>query len=98
MTPAMQPVLHTDDGEDHQADVAYPMLGETARSDLAVSLGAAASDCLKLLVDEYQCTSVPGLYAVGDVIKGPNQISVAAGQAAVAATRIHHSLPRSLRV
>jgi thioredoxin reductase (NADPH) len=98
MTPAMQPVLHTDDGEDHQADVAYPMLAETARSDLAVSLGAAASDCLKLLVDEHQCTSAPGLYAVGDVIKGPNQISVAADPAAVAATRIHHNLPRSLRV
>lgn len=97
MTHAMKPVIHTDDGEDHHADVVYPMLGQTARSDLAVALGASRSDCLKLDVDQYQCTTVAGLYAVGDVVKGLNQISVAAGQAAVAATRIHHLLPRRFR-
>ena len=91
---AMKPVIHTEDGEDHHADVVYPMLGETARSDLATLLGAKTHDCIKLEVDEFQCTSVPGLYAIGDVVKGLNQISVAAGQAAVAATRIHHRLPR----
>ncbi len=97
MTHGMNPVIHTDDGEDHHADVVYPMLGETARSDLAVALGAKAAQCMELDVDEHQCTSVPGLYAVGDVVKGLNQISVAAGQAAIAATRIHHALPRRLR-
>ncbi len=97
MSHAMKPIIHTDDGEDHHADVVYPMLGETARSDLAVSLGAKTHDCMELDVDEYQCTSVPGLYAIGDVAKGLNQISVAAGQAAVAATRIHNRLPRRFR-
>ncbi len=97
MSPAMKPVIHTADGEDHHADVVYPMLGETARSDLAVALGARASDCLELDVDEHQCTSVPGLYAIGDVVKGLNQISVAAGQAAIAATHIHNKLPRRFR-
>lgn len=33
-----------------------------------------------------------GLYAVGDVAEGLNQISVAAGHAAIAATDIHNSL------
>lgn len=97
MTGAMKPVLHTEDGEDHTFDVVYPMLGETARSDLAASLGALTSDCSELVVDEAQCTSVLGLYAVGDVVCGLNQISVAAGQAAIAATRIHNRLPRRLR-
>jgi thioredoxin reductase (NADPH) len=73
------------------------MLGETARSDLALSLGARTSDCQALLVDDHQCTSVPGLYAIGDVVEGLNQISVAAGQAAVAATRIHNMLPQRFR-
>jgi thioredoxin reductase (NADPH) len=73
------------------------MLGEKARSDLAVAMGANTSDCNEIEVDEYQCTSVPGLYAIGDVVKGLNQISVAAGQAAVAATHIHHLLPRRFR-
>ena len=94
MTSGMKPVLHTEDGEDHHYDVVYPMLGETARSDLAAALGAQTADCMELMVDEYQCTSVPGLYAVGDVAKGLNQISVAAGHAAIAATRIHNMLPR----
>ncbi|MES2318652.1 MAG: NAD(P)/FAD-dependent oxidoreductase [Pseudomonadota bacterium] len=97
MTGAMKPVLHTEDGEDHRYDVVYPMLGETARSDLAAALGAKTADCGELVVDEHQCTSVPGLYAVGDVVKGLNQISVAAGQAAIAATRIHNQLARRFR-
>lgn len=97
LTEDMKPVLHTADGADHHFDVVYPMLGETARSDLAVALGAETTDCEKLVVDEYQATSVPGLYAVGDVVRGLNQISVAAGHAAVAATRIHNRLPRRFR-
>ena len=97
MSERMSPVLHTRDGEDHHFDVVYPMLGASARSELALSLGAAAAECMRLVVDEHQCTTVPGLYAIGDVVKGLNQISVAAGQAAIAATAIHNKLPRRLR-
>jgi thioredoxin reductase (NADPH) len=94
MTTDMTPVLHTADGAEHHSDVLYPMLGESARSDLAAALGARTeAACGELLVDEYQRTSVPGLYAVGDVVKGLNQISVAMGQGAVAATNIHANLP-----
>jgi thioredoxin reductase (NADPH) len=97
MSSDMKPVLHTEDGQEHHFDVVYPMLGETARSGLATALGAETTDCDKLVVDEHQCTSVPGLYAVGDVVRGLNQISVAAGHAAVAATCIHSRLPRRYR-
>lgn len=93
MSENMTPVLHTQDDAKHHFDVVYPMLGETARSDLALSLGAKISECMALEVDDYQSTSVPGLYAVGDVVQGLNQISIAAGHAAVAATRIHNLLP-----
>ncbi|UGQ48665.1 NAD(P)/FAD-dependent oxidoreductase [Massilia endophytica] len=91
---AMQPVLHTEDGEEHCFDVLYPMLGETARSELAAALGAETGECAKLVVDGHQRTSVPGLYAVGDVVLGLNQIAVATGHAAIAATAIHNALPR----
>ena len=43
--------------------------------------------------DVWGRTSVEGLYAVGDVVQGLAQISVAMGQAALAATAIHNSLP-----
>ena len=86
-------VVHTEDGESWDVDVVYPMLGETPRSSLAAQLGAQLDDSGKLLVDQHQQTSVSGLFAVGDVVPGLNQISVAAGQAAVAATAVHNALP-----
>lgn len=97
MSPDMKPVLNTADGESREFDVFYPMLGESARSKLAAELGAQTGDCDKLVVDDHQRTTVPGLYAIGDVVMGLNQIAVAAGQAAIAATTIHNALPWALR-
>lgn len=97
MSPDMKPILNTADGESREFDVFYPMLGESARSKLASELGAETGDCDKLVVDDHQRTSVPGLYAIGDVVMGLNQIAVAAGQAAIAATTIHNALPWALR-
>lgn len=97
MSEDMKPVLHTKDGEDHPCDVFYPMLGENARSDLASGLGAETVECRKLLVDDHCRTGVPGLFAIGDVTRGLNQIAVATGQGALAATTIHNALPWALR-
>jgi thioredoxin reductase (NADPH) len=97
MSPDMKPILNTADGESREFDVFYPMLGESARSKLACELGAETGDCDKLIVDDHQRTSVPGVYAIGDVVQGLNQIAVAAGQAAIAATTIHNTLPWALR-
>jgi len=49
-------------------------------------------------VNEDQMTSIDGLHAIGDVVSALNQISVAEGHAAVAATAIHNVLPRNLRL
>jgi thioredoxin reductase (NADPH) len=97
LTEQMTPVMHTADGMDYHCDVLYPMLGETARSELAAKLGAETADCDELVVDTHQRTTVPGLFAIGDVVRGLNQIAVAAGQAAIAATTIHNALPWTLR-
>jgi thioredoxin reductase (NADPH) len=94
---SMKPLLHTEDGNAHEADVFYPMLGESARSGLAARLGAHTAQCEEIEVDIHGETSVPGLYAIGDVTVGLNQIAVAAGQAARAATHIHNRLPPALR-
>jgi thioredoxin reductase (NADPH) len=94
---AMKPVMHTEDGAEHTADVFYPMLGEHARSGLATGLGAQTAQCDELVVDSHGATTVPGLYAIGDVTVGLNQIAVATGQAARAATHIHNRLPPALR-
>jgi thioredoxin reductase (NADPH) len=94
---SMKPLLHTEDGGVHEADVFYPMLGEHARSGLAAGLGAETAQCEEVIVDDHCQTSVPGLYAIGDVTVGLNQIAWATGQAARAATHIHNRLPPALR-
>ncbi|MES2095396.1 MAG: NAD(P)/FAD-dependent oxidoreductase [Pseudomonadota bacterium] len=73
-------------------DSIYPALGSVIRSELAVAAGANAGDDGCLEVDAHQRTSVPGLFAAGDVVKGLDQISHAMGEAGVAATTIRNLL------
>jgi thioredoxin reductase (NADPH) len=73
-------------------DSVYPAMGSVIRSRLAIEAGAKASDDGCLEVDDHQRTSLPGLFAAGDVVKGLDQISHAMGQAGVAATTIRNAL------
>lgn len=73
-------------------DSVYPALGSTIRSDLAVAAGVAATGEGCLTVDDHMRTTVPGLFAAGDVVLGLDQISNAMGQAGVAATTIRNAL------
>jgi len=75
-----------------EADSVYPALGSAIRSELAIGVGARASDGGCLEVDDHQRTSVAGLYAAGDVVRGLDQISHATGEAGVAATTIRNEL------
>jgi thioredoxin reductase (NADPH) len=90
--PGQGVVVELPDGRKLAFDVLYPALGLTHASQLATALGARAQDDGQLEVDAHFQTSVPGLYAAGDVALGLNQINVAAGQAAIAATDIHNRL------
>jgi thioredoxin reductase (NADPH) len=73
-------------------DCVYPALGSVIRSGLADKLDARLSDTGCILTDDHMETSVPGLFAAGDVVKGLDQISHAMGQAGVAATAIRNRL------
>ena len=90
-------VFALEDGSVHRFDTVYPVLGGDAQSQLAASLGARLDDHRELIVDAHQQTSVDGLYAIGDVVSALNQISVAVGHAALAASDIHQRLPRNFR-
>ena len=84
-------------GDSRHFDTVYPVLGGDAQSQLAVELGAEVDDARELIVDARQQTTIDGLYAIGDVVSALNQISVAMGHAAVAASAIHQRLPRNFR-
>jgi thioredoxin reductase (NADPH) len=85
------------DGTRCEFEVIYPVMGCEVRSHLATALHARSNDVGCLHVDECQSTSVPGLYAAGDVVSDLHQISVGIGHAAIAATKIHNSLPHNFR-
>ncbi len=76
----------------------YPALGSHIRSRLAGLLGAAEADAGCIVVDDHQRTSVPGLYAAGDVVIGLDQISHAMGEGGVAATTLRNDLAERRRL
>ena len=71
-------------------DHLYLALGCEPQGALAV--GAARDEEGNLIVDAHQMTGTPGLYAAGDLVRGLNQIAVATGEAAIAATAMHNRL------
>jgi len=77
-------------GQEHRLEVLYSALGLTYRSGLGRALGAEHDEKGALIVDAHNQTSVKGLYAAGDIVRGLDQIVTAMGQAAVAATHIHN--------
>lgn len=85
-------VLDLPDGRHRTFDVVYSALGCAPRIDLAAGVGARCDDSHALRVDAHQQTTVDGLYAAGDAVRGLNQVVIAAAEAAIAATAIHNRL------
>ena len=73
-------------------DVLYPALGVTPRSELLVGLGLPLTEFGKAPGESPFATMIPGLYCAGDVVEGLDQISVAMGHGAIAATKAHNWL------
>lgn len=86
--------LQLDDGRTPEFEVMYAALGVKPRAELAYALDVDTDECGGVQIDAHCRTSVPGLYAIGDVVSGLDQIAVATGQAAIAATAVHNHLRR----
>jgi len=87
------------DGTERDYRGGFAMYGSEYNNDFAVELGAEINDDGTVAVDDHGRTSVDGLYAVGDLTPGHNQIPVAMGEGAKAGIAIHKELrafPRSL--
>jgi thioredoxin reductase (NADPH) len=67
-------------------------LGCHPQTDLIAGLKPNVDDRGALVVNAHQQTSIQGLYAAGDIVRGLNQIIVAAAEGAIAATNIHNRL------
>ncbi|MFD1597833.1 NAD(P)/FAD-dependent oxidoreductase [Halobellus rarus] len=88
-----------DDGTVRQYRGGFPMYGSNYNTALAEQLGCELNDDDTVVVDESMETTVDGVYAVGDITPGHNQIPVAMGKGAQAGLDIHYDLrefPRDL--
>ncbi len=82
------------DGQRLRFDTMYAALGSRANSRLAQELGLELINEACIPAGDHMKTSLEGVWAAGDIVVGLDQISVAMGQAAVAATSIHNWLPK----
>lgn len=87
-----QVALMLPDGRRRGFGAVYSALGSAPRAGLAVMLQVKTNDTGCMIVDEHQRTSVDGVYAAGDIVRGLNQISIAEAEAAIAATDVHNRL------
>jgi thioredoxin reductase (NADPH) len=85
-------ILAFTDKSELRFETVYGSLGLNARCELAQRVGARSDKTGALVVDRHYETSVPGLFAAGDVVAGLSQVVVAMGHAAIAATAIHNRL------
>lgn len=92
LTSAGHVLVQMSNGQQQTVDVVYSALGVDPRVSLARSLGIRLDDRDGILVDAHCRTNVPDVYAAGDVVSALDQISVAVGHAAIAATAIHNDL------
>ncbi|MFC7136771.1 NAD(P)/FAD-dependent oxidoreductase [Halobaculum litoreum] len=87
-----------EDGTVREYKGGFPMYGSNYQADLADALGLDREDSGEVAVDDHGRTSVEGVYAVGDLTPGHNQIPVAMGEGAKCGIAIHMDLrafPRS---
>jgi thioredoxin reductase (NADPH) len=66
-------------------------------NELADQVGAKLKDG-NIVVDSHQRTSIPGLYAAGDIVLGLDQISHAMGEGGVAAVTMRNDLAKERQI
>ena len=77
----------------------FPMYGSNYNTDLAEGLGVELTESGEIAVDDHGRTTVEGVYAVGDITPGHNQIPIAMGEGANCGIGIYmdaRTFPRSL--
>jgi thioredoxin reductase (NADPH) len=84
--------LRLSDSTVQRFDVLYSAMGTQPQSELARQVGARLDELGNVVVDAHCETNVPGFYAAGDVVSALDQLAVATGHAAIAATAIHNRL------
>jgi len=81
-----------EDGGEERYDTLYPALGSNGNCELIDAMKVAQDEDGCVPTDRHQRLKVDGLYAAGDIVAALDQISVAMGHGAIAATAMHNDL------
>src|SRR6056297_1419752 len=84
--------LEFEDGSVREYKGGFAMYGAEYNNGLARELGCEINDDGTVVVDDHGRTSVDGVYAVGDMTPGHNQLPVGMGQGAKAGIDVHFQL------
>jgi dihydrolipoyl dehydrogenase len=64
-----------------EADIIFSAVGiETNIQGIGLEAAGVKTEKGKIVVDDYYCTSVPGIYAIGDIVLGPALAHVASAE------------------
>jgi dihydrolipoamide dehydrogenase len=75
--------------EEVEADIVFSAVGIEANiRGLGLEALAVKIEKGKIAVDDYYCTSVPGIYAIGDIVHGPALAHVASAEGIVCVEKI----------
>ena len=84
--------LEFEDGTVREYKGGFALYGADYNSGLATDLGCELNDDGTVEVDDHGRTSVDGVYAIGDLTPGHNQVPIALGDGAKAGISIHWTL------
>ncbi|MFB6073763.1 MAG: NAD(P)/FAD-dependent oxidoreductase [Haloarculaceae archaeon] len=84
--------LEFEDGSVREYTGGFAMYGADYHNELAVELGCEINDDGTVAADDHGNTSVAGVYAVGDLTPGHNQVPIAMAEGAKAGIDIHYDL------
>ncbi|HXC24734.1 MAG TPA: NAD(P)/FAD-dependent oxidoreductase [Gemmatimonadaceae bacterium] len=89
--------LDLEGGMPLDCDHLFFCMGQVPADDLGVQLGCRRDDIGRILTNAHYHTSVPNVYAAGDIVHSTQLAITAAAGGAIAASAMHHSLLPAVR-
>jgi dihydrolipoamide dehydrogenase len=80
-----------------ETDIVFSAVGITPNiEDIGLAKAGVITEKGKIVVDDFYCTSIPGIYAIGDIVHGPALAHVASAEGIICVEKIAGKDPAPL--